>query len=1006
VVGYDGLTVSFTQQGANLIDRVVLDQFAANVRRLAGQGEATLYPYFKQLLEAVFPVDHAVEILQRVPNANVPDVTVRRGPRLVTCIELKAPSVSVDPLPAPDAQRFSRYQRELPHVVLTNGWAWLLYVGNEVKHRVDLPSGWLSGADALTDPQVREFGLFCDQLLALQPVEARTYDEAVSLLARAARLVEAAVLDVIDDLPPQLREARLSLGAILRTNPADTEELPADRFADVFAQTCVFGYLLARVEAGRDVTPQTAPSALSPVEHPFLAATLHGVIAPEPRLRETLDAVLITACDAVNASARKLAGSDGSWDKVPYVYEHFFSEYRPEDRFEYGVFYTPMEVTRFQVREIQRVLRLKHGKSGLTDPSVSFLDPACGTGTYLLALAEAAAEEAEVAGQPIPAVLSEMFRARVVGFEVSPGPATVAQARLTAWLKSRGVTLGARFPVFVVNTLTPPAAGTTRVTANIWMDAIDDEQLAGDEVKGRRHILVVLGNPPWGRRRRETFEVGTTAHHNILADWARGASGAAQSVYDLYVAFWRFACSLVLERPEVQRPAGVISFITNRTWLRGRPFTGMRSWLRAHGVDIEVVDLGGDVRAGLVPGDEGVFSIMAGCAIATLSFNADTSRESTASYARVWGSRHEKLEALTNGLLPLEPLPGRGGEPFGKVDWGVLTSAPAITDLFSAHYPGVKTHRDSLVVDVDRVALESRMRNWAAMTGPDRVAEFRPSASRQAPAGEVTIDPALILPHCFRPLDQRFLFADRRFIDRPGSISDFYVGGRRVPSLVFLDSRTGEGPAVIACDVLPGYHSFRGSWGCHVIPLEPAETMQLHPESVMSSLCEEWAVQFGAGPLEVGAYCLAIGNAPDYHRTFSEPLEAEPLRIPLTKDPDVFASAVLLGTTLLSAWCLQSGVLGAWKQASTGGPIGAASIEEGCAVFANGDRLDGIHPLSGTLSVSNYEVLANYLSARAHLALSVELSESIRRVAASIAVILDAQSESNAILERAISSST
>jgi len=990
--------------GATLITRSVLDQFAGNVRRLAGQGEATLYPYFKQLLEAIFPEDHAVEILQRVPNANVPDVTVRRDTRLVTCVELKPPSVSVDPLPVPDALRFSRYQSELPHIVLTNGWTWLLYVGEVVTCRVDLPVAWLTGSQALTDEQVRDFVLFCDRVLALRPVEARTYEEAVLLLARAARLVEAAILDVIDDLPAQLSEARQSLGALLRTNPADTEELRADRFADAFAQTCVFGYLLARVEAEADITPTTAYAALSAVEHPFLAATLYGITAPEPHLQETLGAVLLTACDAVNASSRKLAGADGSWSKVPYVYEHFFAQYRPADRFEYGVFYTPMEVTRFQVRETQRVLRERHKKTGLTDPTVRFLDPACGTGTYLLALAELAVEEAEVAGQPVPAVLGEMFRDRVVGFEVSPGPATVAQARLIAWLRSRGVSLGARFPVYVVNSLTPPAMATTTSSSNIWMHAIDDEQAAGDLVKGRRRVLVVLGNPPWGRRRRETFELGRQGQSNLLADWAAGASGAAQSVYDLYVAFWRFAATVVLERPDVQEPSGVISFITNRSWLRGKPFTGMRSWLRARGVEIDVVDLGGDVRAGLMPNDEGVFAIQAGCAIATLSFREDASAEEPVSYTRLWGSRAEKLHALVHGLPEPELLQGSGGDPFGRVDWGVLVHAPVITDLFVVDYPGVKTHRDYLVVDVDRAALESGLKTWASMEGPDRVSAFHPTASRQAPAGSVTIDPSLIVSHRFRPLDERFLFADRRFIDRPGRISDYFRNGRRVPTLVFLDSRTGEGPAVIASDSLPGYHSFRGSWGCHVVPLEPTDAMQLEPEALLSPLGEKWATQFGAGSLEVGAYCLAIGNAPNYHVAFSEALESDRVRIPLTTDKDVFAAAVALGTRLMSAWRLQVGTLGSWTQVTTGGPIGHATFEDGTLLFENGDRLDGLHHLTGELSVSSYEVMAGFLADREHLALTVDLSESIRMVAASVAVILDARAESDVVLEAAIAS--
>jgi len=51
------------------------------------------------------------------------------------------------------------------------------------------------------------------------------------------------------------------------------------------------------------------------------------------------------------------------------VYEDFFARYRPDDRLKFGVFYTPMEITRYQVREVARVLREEFGLSGITDPS-------------------------------------------------------------------------------------------------------------------------------------------------------------------------------------------------------------------------------------------------------------------------------------------------------------------------------------------------------------------------------------------------------------------------------------------------------------------------------------------------------------------------------------------------------------------------------------------------------------------------------------------------------------
>ena len=257
------------------------------------------------------------------------------------------------------------YRGALPHIVLTNGWRWILFRdGNEVD-RCDLPQGWLTGAQALTAAEQAEAARFFNVIAALAPTAATSLDEAVRLLATSARLIEAAVLDAEASLPASLDQARQSFNDLLATNPADPSTLEFDAFADQLAQTCVFGYLMARIEAGGDVTPYTAHAALSQVQHPFLRATLHAMVAPDPALEDAMLGVLRTACDAVNAAAPILAGPGGTWQHVPYVYEPFFAQYKPADRFRFGVFYTPEEVTRFQVREVQDKLRNTFGLSGL-----------------------------------------------------------------------------------------------------------------------------------------------------------------------------------------------------------------------------------------------------------------------------------------------------------------------------------------------------------------------------------------------------------------------------------------------------------------------------------------------------------------------------------------------------------------------------------------------------------------------------------------------------------------
>jgi predicted helicase len=59
-----------------------------------------------------------------------------------------------------------------------------------------------------------------------------------------------------------------------------------------------------------------------------------------------------------------------------------------------GMFFTPYPVVSFIVRSIHEILKEKLGKPlGLTDETVKILDPAAGTGVFLIAAARLAIDE-------------------------------------------------------------------------------------------------------------------------------------------------------------------------------------------------------------------------------------------------------------------------------------------------------------------------------------------------------------------------------------------------------------------------------------------------------------------------------------------------------------------------------------------------------------------------------------------------------------------------------------
>lgn len=88
----------------------------------------------------------------------------------------------------------------------------------------------------------------------------------------------------------------------------------------------------------------------------------------------------------------------GTPDPILYFYEHFLAAYDKVERIRKGVYYTPRPLVDYLVRAADDILRASFDKPlGLADKDVRLLDPALGTGTFVLAAAQKAADQAEAA---------------------------------------------------------------------------------------------------------------------------------------------------------------------------------------------------------------------------------------------------------------------------------------------------------------------------------------------------------------------------------------------------------------------------------------------------------------------------------------------------------------------------------------------------------------------------------------------------------------------------------
>src|SRR5713101_8365606 len=418
---------------------------------------------------------------------------------------------------------------------------------------------------------------------------------------------------------------------------------------------------------------------------------------------------------------------------VQYFYEPFLEAFDPELRKQLGVWYTPHEVVRYMVGRVDRVLREELNlPDGLADPNVYILDPCCGTGSYLIeALDRIAVTLRAKGGDALTA--QEIKRAvmtRVFGFEILPAPFVVTHLQISLLLQSLGAPFSEarkeRAAVYLTNALTgwePPDGSKPQML--LGFPELLQERDAAERIKQATPILVILGNPPYNG-----FAGVAVAEERDLSQAYRVAKRApkpqGQGLNDLYVRFYRMAERRIVEKTG----RGIICFISNYSWLDGLSFTGMRERYLEQFDRVWIDCLNGDkYKTGkLTPEgepDPSIFStefnregIQVGTAITLLVRRAKSGGTDAVGYRDLWGKakRPQLLEEAGSGL-PLECKELHPslelGLPFrpSVVASGYL-SWPLLPELFPASFPGVKTSRDEVVVDIDRERLVSRMEQY------------------------------------------------------------------------------------------------------------------------------------------------------------------------------------------------------------------------------------------------------------------------------------------------------
>lgn len=861
-----------------------------------------------------------------------PDLGVATGGLLCGYVELKAPGKGATPTryTGRDREQWLKF-RSLPNLIYTDGTEFSLYREGERKGAVRLSGDpTADGEGAVADEDAQKLGRLFRDFLSWEPIVPGGPKDLAGVLAPLCHLLRDDVLSALADEDSNLSNLAEDWRAFLFPDADDAQ------FADAYAQTLTYALLLARFSSGRssaedgaDKFDTSRAADVLAAEHALLSRTLE-LLADEHAREEISLGVDLLERSIAAVSPEEVAESDD--DPWLYFYEDFLAAYDRNLRKDRGVYYTPAEVVRAQVRLVSQLLRQEFGKGlSYADDGVVVLDPAAGTGTYPLAVVQHGLDAARDYYGEAASSATEMAK-NVHAFELLVGPYTVAHLRLSKELREAGGSLpDDGLHLYLADTLESPHAEPPG-RLPLFARELGRERERAQRVKREVPILVCLGNPPYDRQHISPEEEGVERkggwvrygeggedERPIFEDFREparqaGAGGHLKNLYNDYVYFWRWALWKVFES---KGGPGIVSFITASSYLRGPGFVGMREVMRATFDELWVIDLeGGSLGARKT---ENIFAIRTPVAIAVGVRYGEPNAEEPARvrYAKIEGSRDQKLARL--GAV----------EGFGDLSWedcfsgwqdvflpqreSAYFSWPLLTDVFPWQHSGVQMKRTWPIGETAEL-LEERWR--ALLEAPDRRAAFR-EADRKVEGNyypleeprvrldsikslDLGTDPPPIVRYAYRSFDRQWVLKDARLGDRMRPELWRAHSERQVYMTSLLTEVLGEGPAATVAAEVPDLHHFRGSFGGrHVIPLwRDSEVSRPNiTHGILDLLSQAYGENVGAEDLF--AYAYAVLASPSYTERFWDELTIPGPRLPLTKDAALFRSGAELGRELI-----------------------------------------------------------------------------------------------------------
>lgn len=604
---------------------------------------------------------------------------------------------------------------------------------------------------------------------------------------------------------------------------------------------------------------------------------------------------------AIRSTAALIQSHSEKQGFLKAIYENFYKVYNPKAADRLGVVYTPHEIVRFMVEGADWLCEKHFGKT-LIDRNVEILDPAAGTGTFIVELLE------HFRGRPKE--LKYKYENELHANEVAILPYYVANLNIEATYAAI-MNDYLEFPnLCFVDTLDNVAGlGIYSGHQHDLFGAISDINIERVKRQNQRKISVIIGNPPYNSWQENFNQKNANRPYQRVDERIKNTyikEGSAQnknSVYDMYTRFIRWATDRLKDE-------GILVFITGRKPYSKAAYDGFRKVAAREFSEIWIVDLGGDVRDNpkLSGTKHNVFGIQTGVSIAFL-VKKKAKTPAVIKYARrpEYETADEKLSSLANTSLEamatqtLRPNPR--GDWLEQIDdsWDDLISlidsrakASQHRAIFRISSNGLKSQRDDWVYDSSKRNLAAKVSHLIEVYENTRVnptyskamevkwdAELVRYRERDLP---ISYDSSKIVPAAYRPFAQQWLYFDSHLNGRTYKLPQIFRGNQKNNTIVFTDPFAQKPWMSLATSVLPDLHYVGAAAAAICVPRERYSKENARLDNITDWALAQFTAHYGdkakISKDGIFAYVYAVLHDPVYREKYALNLKREFPRIP------------------------------------------------------------------------------------------------------------------------------